>query len=125
MKIQVSFRSAGDDDLPATPIGNWTNETDIHQRLQQVIRLRHYSVNTKKTYMHRSHLFLKYHHPSNSEDPPDSEDIKTFFTRLAMRLLMLVVTGFTSLYRYAEPINQPSADPSRRLICWNFLLCDM
>jgi integron integrase len=53
-------------------------------RMREIIRLRHYSRSTEKTYLHWSRRFLDYRRKIGLSGEPTVEDVKAFLTRLAM-----------------------------------------
>ncbi|MBI2190559.1 MAG: phage integrase N-terminal SAM-like domain-containing protein [Planctomycetes bacterium] len=55
----------------------------ILARLRAVIRLRHYSRSTEKTYLHWTRRFPDYRRQCGGDDAPTAEDAKAFLTPLA------------------------------------------
>ncbi|MCX6348966.1 MAG: integron integrase [Candidatus Aureabacteria bacterium] len=53
-------------------------------RLREVLRLRHYSQSTERTYLHWSRRFLDYRRQTGLIGEPTAADVKAFLTRLAM-----------------------------------------
>lgn len=53
-------------------------------RFREVIRLRHYSKSTEKTYLNWAQRFLDYRHQAGLAGKPTSADVKAFLTHLAM-----------------------------------------
>ncbi len=53
-------------------------------RLREVIRLRHYSKSTEKTYLHWNRQFLDYRKQTGAAEKPQLEDVRAFLTRLAV-----------------------------------------
>lgn len=81
---RYQFRGAKEDGEGGGPPAGLNDDTAILVRLRQVIRLRHYSKSTEKTYLHWSRRFLEYRRGSGCGGMTTSEDAKAFLTRLAM-----------------------------------------
>ena len=61
-----------------------TDDGSLLTRLREVLRLRHYSQSTERTYLHWSRRFLDYRRQTGLSGEPTAADVKAFLTRLAM-----------------------------------------
>lgn len=97
---------------PRRPIGLYPgrDEPRLHDRLVEVLRTRHYSPRTERSYVHWIGRFLRFHdgrHPRELAEP----DVNAFLSDLAVRGSVAAATQNQALsavlFLYRHVLNQP------------------
>jgi integron integrase len=82
---RYQYRGAGKkDEKTAGAHKTHTDGESLLTRLREVLRLRHYSSSTERTYLDWSGRFLDYRRQTGLSGDPTAADVKAFLTRLAM-----------------------------------------